>query len=105
MDRLALIRNDAPLRQLRQHGEIARQEAMQKAQRLLQAGGDPQAALDLLAHTLTNRLLHAPTAALRAAAASGDAELGRAVDRLFPITLPTDATDDPNDAADPAPQA
>ena len=77
---------------------------MRKAQRLLQAGGDPQAALDLLAHTLTNRLLHAPTVALREAAANGDAELGRAVDRLFPAS--DHATpDDTDDAADPAPQA
>ena len=64
--------------------EAARLEAMRKAQRLLQSGGDPQAALDLLAHTLTNRLLHAPTVALRDAAARGDAELARATERLFP---------------------
>ena len=105
MERLALIRNDAPLRQLRQHGEAARVDAMRKAQRLLQSGADPQAALDLLAHTLTNRLLHAPTVALREAAANGDAELGRAVDRLFPNQGVTDTDDEADNAADPAPQA
>ena len=78
---------------------------MRKAQRLLQAGADPQAALDLLAHTLTNRLLHAPTVALREAAANGDTELNRAVDRLFPAANATDTPDESNDAADPAPQA
>ena len=45
---------------------------------------------------------------LREAAASGDSELGRAVDRLFPNTRVSDADaapDDSDDAADPAPQA
>ena len=39
---------------------------------------------NFLAHTLTNRLLHAPTVALREAALTGDAELARAADKLFP---------------------
>ena len=40
--------------------------------------------LDLLAHTLTNRLLHAPTIALREAALCGDGDLARAAEKLFP---------------------
>ena len=40
-------------------------------------------ALELLAHSLTNRLLHAPTVALRDAALSGDGELARAAEKLF----------------------
>ncbi|RMH89483.1 glutamyl-tRNA reductase [Lysobacter pythonis] len=100
MERVAVARNDAPVRRLRAHGQLARDEAMRKAQRLLAGGGDPQAALDLLAHTLTNRLLHAPTIALRDAAATGDAELARAVDRLFPplSEAETDASDAPPQA-------
>ena len=69
---------------------------LERARQQLAAGGDPQAVLDFLAHTLTNRLLHAPTVALRAAALSGDAELARAAEKLFP---PAEAGDD----ADPAP--
>ncbi|HWU71076.1 MAG TPA: hypothetical protein VN017_06950, partial [Pseudoxanthomonas sp.] len=46
-------------------------------------GRDPAEVLDFLAHTLTNRLLHPPTAALREAALSGDAELARAAEKLF----------------------
>ncbi len=43
------------------------------------ANGKPaDEVLELLAHGLTNRLLHPPTAALRAAALSGDADLTRA---------------------------
>lgn len=74
----------APLKRLRAHGERARDEALAKARQQLASGRDPQEVLDLLANTLTNRLLHAPTAALREAALSGDAELARATDKLFP---------------------
>ena len=74
----------APLKRLRAHGERARDEALAKARQQLASGRDPREVLDLLAHTLTNRLLHAPTAALREAALSGDAELARATDKLFP---------------------
>jgi glutamyl-tRNA reductase len=52
----------------------------------------PEQALDLLAHTLTNRLLHAPTVALREAALSGDGDLARAAEKLFPAAG-TDSTD------------
>jgi len=74
----------APLKRLRAHGERARDEALAKARQHLASGRDPQEVLDLLAHTLTNRLLHAPTTALREAALTGDAELARATDKLFP---------------------
>jgi len=39
--------------------------------------------LRFLAHTLTNKLLHAPSANLRAAAQRGDLDLLRAGERLF----------------------
>ena len=73
-----------PLLQRRAHGETARAEALAKARAQLAAGLPPEQALELLAHTLTNRLLHAPTVALREAARSGDAELARVAARLFP---------------------
>lgn len=79
-----------PLLRLRAHGEAARLEALAKARQQLAAGLPPEQALELLAHTLTNRLLHAPTVALRDAALGGDAELARAAERLFP----GDARDD-----------
>jgi len=78
-----------PLRRLRAQGEAARAEVLAKARLQLAQGRDPQEVLDFLASTLTNRLLHAPTAALREAALSGDAELARAVDKLFPATAST----------------
>ncbi|KQY55161.1 glutamyl-tRNA reductase [Lysobacter sp. Root494] len=89
-----------PLKRLRAHGEAAKADALAKARQQLAAGGDPQAVLDMLAHTLTNKLLHAPTIALREAAISGNAELARAADKLFPAVDATgsdaEATTDPN---------
>ncbi len=73
-----------PLLRLRAHGDNARAEALTRARAQLAAGMPPEQALELLAHTLTNRLLHAPTVALRDAALSGDGELSRAAERLFP---------------------
>ncbi|NUS61539.1 MAG: glutamyl-tRNA reductase [Lysobacter sp.] len=88
----------APLKRLRAHGERSRNEALDKARAQLAAGRDPHEVLDLLAHTLTNRLLHAPTAALREAALTGDAELARAADKLFPPLQPGDESVDGGDA-------
>jgi len=74
----------APLKRLRAHGERTRAEALAKARQQLASGEQPEAVLELLAHTLTNKLLHAPTVALREAALTGDADLARAAERLFP---------------------
>ncbi len=91
-----------PLKRLRAHGDSAREEVLAKARQQLAHGRDAQEVLDFLAHTLTNRLLHPPTAALREAALSGDAELARAADKLFPAQAPyTHPKND--DDADPAP--
>jgi glutamyl-tRNA reductase len=72
-----------PLKRLRAHGESAKADVLAKAQQQLAAGQDPEQVLNFLAHTLTNRLLHAPTIALREAALTGNAELARAADKLF----------------------
>jgi glutamyl-tRNA reductase len=80
-----------PLRRLRAHGEGARDEVLAKARQQLHGGHDPAAVLEFLAHTLTNRLLHAPTVALRQAALEGDASLARATEKLFPVVPAADA--------------
>lgn len=72
-----------PLRRLRAEGEQARSEALAKALAELAAGRSPEEALELLAHTLTNRLLHTPSARLRTAAEQGDIILLGAAERLF----------------------
>ena len=88
------------VRAVRAHGQRLQQDALAKARQQLAAGQSAEAVLDQLAHTLTNRLLHAPTVAVRDAALRGDAELLRAAARMFP-----DHNDCPDDAAEPSPQA
>jgi len=83
VESLAAGTRTEPLKRLRAHGELARAETLAKARQQLAAGESPEAVLDYLAHTLTNRLLHAPTVALREAALTGNAELARAAERLF----------------------
>jgi glutamyl-tRNA reductase len=75
-------RQDA-LRNLRADGESARDRALARAGQELAAGGDPAEVVQRLAHQLTNRLLHAPSNALRQAALDGDVELLRAAERIF----------------------
>ena len=84
VETLAASTRTAPIKRLRDHGEAAREEVLAKAQAQLAAGQDPGEVLNFLAHTLTNRLLHAPTIALREAALTGNPELARAADKLFP---------------------
>jgi glutamyl-tRNA reductase len=80
----AKVRDAAPLiRELRSQGEAVRDAALAEARRQLAAGHPPEQVLEKLAATLTNRLLHAPSAALREAAESGDMALAEAAARLF----------------------
>jgi glutamyl-tRNA reductase len=76
--------SDRQLRGLHAYGEQARVEVLARARQRLAKGQDPHAVLDYLAHTLTNRVLHAPTAALRMAALEGDVDVARAAEKLFP---------------------
>ncbi|MBS0439051.1 MAG: glutamyl-tRNA reductase, partial [Proteobacteria bacterium] len=80
-----------PLPQLRHAAETQRDEVLARARALLANGRTPEQALDYLAHTLTNKLMHAPSANLRDAALRGDAELLRAAQRLFDAGSDTDA--------------
>jgi glutamyl-tRNA reductase len=80
--RRALVASN-PLAGLRRDAEGQRDEVLAKARTLLANGRTPDQALEFLAHTLTNKLLHAPSSNLRAAAQRGDAELLRAAERLF----------------------
>ena len=78
------VRDAAPaIRELRSQAEAARDALLVEARRQLAAGQAPEAVLEQLAAALTNRLLHAPSAALREAAEKGDAALADAASRLF----------------------
>lgn len=88
------------LRELRQRGEAERDAALARAQEWLAQGRSPQEALEFLANTLTNKLLHAPSANLRSAALRGDLDLLHAAARLFDATPSGGDTPD-KDADDP----
>ena len=67
----ALGANDAILA-YRNSIESIKQVALEKSLKQLKSGQDPEAALQQLAHTLANKVMHAPTARMREAAAQGN---------------------------------
>ncbi|MBD8900553.1 glutamyl-tRNA reductase [Rhodanobacter sp. DHG33] len=85
------VRN--PALDLRQHAEAYRDEVLEKARAMLVRGKSPDEALGFLAHTLTNKLLHHPSARLREAALSGDLDLLQAAGRLYGLDEETGAED------------
>ena len=87
--RALTLRN--PAIDLRQHAERYRDEVLLKAQAMLARGKSPEEALAFLANTLTNKLLHHPSARLREAALNGDVDLLHAAGRLY------GADDEPTD--------
>jgi glutamyl-tRNA reductase len=71
------------IRALRQQADGIRVQTLEQARRLLAAGKSAEEVMDYLANTLTNRLLHTPTQALRQAAENADSALTEAVTRLL----------------------
>jgi glutamyl-tRNA reductase len=79
--RALTLRN--PAIDLRLHAERYRDEVLAKAQAMIARGRSPDEALAFLANTLTNKLLHHPSARLREAALNGDLDLLHAAGRLY----------------------
>lgn len=73
------------IRQLRTRSDTLKDAELGKARRALAQGGDPEQVLEQLARGLTNKLLHAPTVALRKAHAEGEAEARDWAARLFDL--------------------
>jgi glutamyl-tRNA reductase len=71
------------IRALRQQADVVRVQTLEQARRLLAAGKSTEDVLEYLANTLMNRLLHAPTQALRQASESADSNLAEALTRLL----------------------
>ena len=71
------------IRELRTTAEKVRAETLEQAMKLLASGRSPADAMAFLADTLTHRLVHAPTHALRDAGSAGDDALVHAARRLF----------------------
>ncbi|MGD2117837.1 MAG: glutamyl-tRNA reductase [Chromatiales bacterium] len=82
LDAVTLIQN------YREQAEQTRDEVLQRAQRMLENGKSADETLAFLAHTLTNKLLHAPSHQLRQASSNGDRELLQAANALFQLNLP-----------------
>jgi len=80
---LGTLETVATIRAFRGEAERARDEALARARRMVRAGAPPEAALEYLARTLTNKLLHAPTVEVRRAGALGREDLIDAAQRLF----------------------
>jgi len=72
------------IRDLRARADQTKAQTLEQARRMI-ASGKGDEALEFLANTLTNRLLHAPSRALRLAAEQGDAELIDAAHRLYDL--------------------
>lgn len=71
------------IRALRDQAHDRREEVLAKARRMLAGGKDPDEVLAYLARTLTNKLLHDPTAALRGTRGEEQRELLDTVRRLY----------------------
>jgi glutamyl-tRNA reductase len=71
------------IRALRQQADGIRQQTVEQARRMLGAGKSTDEVIEFLANTLTNRLLHAPTQALRQASELADLALAETVTRLL----------------------
>jgi glutamyl-tRNA reductase len=73
------------IQDFRSTAEAARDEVLEKTLRMLESGKDPEEAAQYLAHTLTNRLLHAPCQQLRAAGSAGQHDILEAASTLFQL--------------------
>lgn len=67
----------------RTEAEESRDEVLGRALRMVQNGKQADEALRFLAHTLTNKLLHTPSARLREASSAGETQLLEAANQLF----------------------
>ncbi len=76
------------IRALRDSAERARRHELDRAQRRLAHGDDPQQVIDELSRALTNKLLHSPSHALNHAAPDERDELATLIARLYQIQRP-----------------
>lgn len=69
----------------RRKAEKMRDDVLAKATRQLESGKPPEEVMKFLAHTLTNKLLHTPSAQIRQASHAGHEQLLQAANALFQI--------------------
>ncbi|MBT7443824.1 MAG: glutamyl-tRNA reductase [Methylococcales bacterium] len=73
------------IRQVRQHGEKHRDDAVQKALKSLTNGKAADEVIQQLAHSLTNKFLHTPSVQLQHSSKQGSDELLKAAIQLFDL--------------------
>jgi glutamyl-tRNA reductase len=73
------------LKRFRSHAEAIRAAELERALAELARGSDPRALLERLARSLTNKLLHRPTVALRKAGTHDQEDVARIVHELFDL--------------------
>jgi glutamyl-tRNA reductase len=73
------------IKDYRLQAELIRNEALTKALKQLNNGRSAEEALNLLAHTLTNKLIHTPSAQLREAGANDRHDLVAAAREIFKL--------------------
>ncbi|MBS1217139.1 MAG: glutamyl-tRNA reductase [Proteobacteria bacterium] len=76
------------IRALRDTAERARRHALERAQRRLAHGADPQQVMEELSRALTNKFMHPPSHALNHAAQDERDELAAMITRLYQIRRP-----------------
>lgn len=76
------------IREIREQACAIKQQVLEKARQQLAAGKSPEQIMELLAHTLTNKLTHSPSVTLREAGSQGRTELIETARELFNIMPP-----------------
>lgn len=74
------------IRQLRGHAETYRRAELERAQRALARGDEPNAVLEALSQGLMNKFLHHPTQLLQHTPPDEQSQLIRWLPRLFPVS-------------------
>lgn len=93
-------RHQGVLQQLRADAQDHQRALLHRAKQMLASGKPAEEVLEFLAHALANRLLHRPSAQLRAAAMRNDLDLLRAAEQLFGDAQ-TDPSATDHDSLDP----
>ena len=73
------------IRDYRHSAERLREDVLAKALAALKNGADPEATVQRLAHTLTNKLTHTPSSQIRLAAENGRYDLVTAAREIFKL--------------------
>jgi glutamyl-tRNA reductase len=92
MDWLNSLNAVSTIRALRDQAYAIQDEVLDNAQQKLRAGADPEKVLKDVTHSLTNKLIHAPSIQLRAAGAEGRDDLLSAAQELFNLKSDTAAS-------------